>query len=223
MSIKLAWQQIPSMVISDILCQNNLDGVVLDTEHGCYSNETLYNCIQLITANNKKCFVRLTEVNKTMIRFCLDANVDGLIFSTVESLIQTMDIHKLCKFPKYGGRRGLGLVKQNKWGKEELISKPPILIAQIETIYGVNALEKIQNYGFDYPYSSPTFGGWGGIIIDEQSPQTWFNFETGDIYYYPVRDIKNQIKKYSEYGIIALGMDTIALMEGYDDISDSSD
>ena len=37
------------------------------------------------------------------------------------------------------------------------------------------------------------------------------------------RDIKNQIKKYSEYGIIALGMDTIALMEGYDDISDSSD
>ena len=56
--MKLAWQQIPSTVISDLLCQNKLDGVVLDAEHGCFNNEMIYNCIQLITAYGKKCFVR---------------------------------------------------------------------------------------------------------------------------------------------------------------------
>ena len=52
--MKLAWQQIPSPTISELLCKS-LDGVVLDTEHGCFNNETLYNCIQVITANDKKC------------------------------------------------------------------------------------------------------------------------------------------------------------------------
>ena len=83
--MRLAWQQIPSTVISDILCQNKLDGVVIDTEHACYSNETLYGCIQVVTSNNKKCFVRLGKDDKNMIKYCLDAGVDGLIFSTVES------------------------------------------------------------------------------------------------------------------------------------------
>ena len=52
--MRLAWQQIPSTVISDILCQNDLDGVVLDSEHSCYNKETLYSCIQVVSLNNKK-------------------------------------------------------------------------------------------------------------------------------------------------------------------------
>ena len=79
----LSWQQIPSPTVTEIL-SHNYDGVVLDTEHGCYNNETLFSCVQVLKASNKKCFVRLTEINNTMIRYCLDAGVDGLIFSTIE-------------------------------------------------------------------------------------------------------------------------------------------
>ena len=60
----LSWQQIPSPLISEIMC-HNFDGVVLDTEHGCFNNETLYSCIQVIKASKKRCFVRLTDINKT--------------------------------------------------------------------------------------------------------------------------------------------------------------
>ena len=47
--MKLSWQQIPATIVSEMLC-DDFDGVVLDTEHGCFNNETLYNCIQIITA-----------------------------------------------------------------------------------------------------------------------------------------------------------------------------
>lgn len=130
--MKLSWQQIPSTIISEMLCKD-FDGVVLDTEHGCFNNETLYNCIQIITAKQKICLVRLTEINKTLIRMCLDAGASGLIFSTVEDASQAAEIKELCTYPKYGGRRGLGLVRQNKWGYSTLVNKPPIIVAQIET------------------------------------------------------------------------------------------
>ena len=82
--MKLAWQQIASTVVSDILCANKLDGVVLDTEHGMFNPETLYACIQVITSNRKKAFVRLIDVDKAAVRSCLDAGADGIIFSTIE-------------------------------------------------------------------------------------------------------------------------------------------
>ena len=84
--MNLTLQTISSTVISEILCKTNFDGVVLDTEHGCFNNENLYSCIQVITSMNKKCFVRVTDLNKRLIRMCLDAGVDGLIFSTVENI-----------------------------------------------------------------------------------------------------------------------------------------
>ena len=87
----LSWQQIPSPLVSEILCRG-FDGTVIDTEHGCFNNETLYSCIQVIKASKKRCFVRLTEVSNTMIRYCLDAGVDGLIFSTIETKKQCQKI-----------------------------------------------------------------------------------------------------------------------------------
>ena len=91
----LSWQQVPSPVISEIMCIG-YDGVVLDTEHSCYNIETLFSCIQVIKLRGKKCFVRLTEISNTMIRCCLDAGVDGLIFSTVETAEQCEKIKQYC-------------------------------------------------------------------------------------------------------------------------------
>ena len=47
-------QTIPSTLISELLASSKLDGIILDTEHGCFNNETLYSCIQLITLQKKK-------------------------------------------------------------------------------------------------------------------------------------------------------------------------
>tara|TARA_R110002020_G_scaffold89143_4_gene218309 strand:- start:634 stop:1320 length:687 start_codon:yes stop_codon:yes gene_type:complete len=215
----LTWQQIPSPLISEIMC-HNFDGVVLDTEHGCFNNETLYSCIQVIKISQKKCFVRLTEISKSMIRYCLDAGVDGLIFSTIETEEQCEEIIRNCYYtPK--GNRGLGLVRQNMWGENSLIQPDPIIIPQIETKTAVDNLKNIVKYEFDFYLVGPY-----DLSLSLNIPGKFDNPEflcyinkVNDILpkektaVHIPSDVKNQIEKYKDCGIKCLGMDTIALLE----------
>jgi len=223
-TMRLSWQQIPSTVISEILCLNELDGVVLDTEHGCFNNETLYACIQIITSKNKQCFVRLTDVDKTMIRYCLDAGATGLIFSTIETMSQCQKVEEYCCFPLYGGRRGLGLVRENDWGRNVLEAIPPILIAQIETYAGAMNVDEI--YGKDVfshfmigPYDlSASLGIPGKLASKKYLDVVNYIQERIPLPQMAVhipKDINKHLKRYKGYGIIALGMDTISILDFY--------
>jgi 2-dehydro-3-deoxyglucarate aldolase len=147
--MNLTLQTIPSPLLSELLASSYLDGVVLDTEHGHFNNETLYNCIQVITLHNKKCLVRFTDLNKQLVRMCLDAGVDGVIFSTVEDCKSSAKILEYCHYPSHGGRRGCGLVRENKWGEKPLGNNKPLVIAQIETKKAVDNIENITKHKFD--------------------------------------------------------------------------
>lgn len=225
--MKLAWQQLPSPVVSELLCQNNFDGVVLDLEHSCFDYETLFSCIQVISLNNKKCFVRLTDIDKTKIRYCLDSGAHGLIFSTVEKLKQAKDARQFSSFPKWGGKRGLGLVRQNKWGKEDLLSEPPILIAQIETKEGIENLKEIADTSvFDYymlgPFDLSSSVGIPGDFLHKDYVSAIKFFDSiippNKRSVHIPRDIEKELKKYSNYGIVALGMDTISILNFYQEL-----
>ena len=224
--MKVSWQQIPSTIISEMLCEG-FDGVVLDTEHGCFNNETLYNCIQIITAKQKHCLVRLTEINKTLIRMCLDAGATGLIFSTVEDASQAAEIKQLCTYPKYAGKRGLGLVRQNKWGYSTLVNKPPIIIAQIETKRAVYNLEEIYAQDLDYYMIGPyDLSASLGVTAQFDNPKFLQAIETinkvitdpSKMAVHIPTDVNKHIDKYAEYAIIAVGMDTTILLQGYKEL-----
>jgi 2-keto-3-deoxy-L-rhamnonate aldolase RhmA len=147
--MNLTLQTIPSPLISELLTYSDLDGVVLDTEHGHFNNETLYSCIQVITLREKKCFVRFTDLNKQLIRMCLDAGVDGVIFSTIENFTEANEIINYCKYPSQGGKRGCGLVRENKWGEKQLDKHKPIIIGQIETKIAIDNLQELIQCEFD--------------------------------------------------------------------------
>jgi 2-dehydro-3-deoxyglucarate aldolase len=147
--MNLTLQTIPSVLISELLANSKFDGVVLDTEHGYFNNETLFSCIQVVTLLKKTCFVRVTDLNKQLIRMCLDAGVSGIIFSTVEDYKFSTEAISFCQYPKNGGIRGAGLVRDNNWGEFPLGSQKPILIAQIETKKGVDNLDEILKSKFD--------------------------------------------------------------------------
>jgi 2-dehydro-3-deoxyglucarate aldolase len=226
--MKLSWQQIADPTITEILCNNSLDGIVLDTEHGCFNSETLFRCIQVATLKNKKCFVRLISVNKDMIRKCLDAGCHGLIFAMIEDLDQVSKAATHSMYPKYGGLRGLGLVRQNCWGlSDHLISEPPILIAQIETSKGVSNLNFIKDKNvFDYymigPYDLTASLGVPGDFDNEKylsclNKAISIVGEEKMAVHIP-SNVKKELKKYRNYGIIALGMDTTFLIEKYQEI-----
>ncbi len=214
----LSWQQIPSPLVSEIMC-HNFDGVVIDTEHGCFNNETLYSCIQVIKVAKKRCFVRLTDINNTIIRHCLDAGVDGLIFSTVETGEQCQKIKQFCYYPPKG-RRGLGLVRQNLWGERGLIHKDPIIIPQIESKTAIDNIKEITSHGFDYYLIGPY-----DLSMSLNMPGKFDNHEficyinkvnsaipKEQLAVHIPTDVDNQIKNYKDYGIKCLGMDTVAIL-----------
>lgn len=223
--MKLSWQQIANTTITEILCQTKLDGIVIDTEHGCFNPETLYNCIQVATLNNKKCFVRLVSTNKKMIRRCLDAGCDGLIFSMIENTQQVNSIAEYSKFPEFGGSRGLGLVRENYWGlKNKLTKEPPVLVAQIETVKGANNLSEILHKNlFDYimigPYDLTASLGIPGEFNNKKYINCVNDIkrkvsESKMAVHIP-SNVEKELKKYQDYGIIALGMDTTFILEKY--------
>jgi len=147
--MNLTLQTIPSTLVSELLTHSSMDGVVLDTEHGYFNNETLYSCIQIITLRQKKCFVRFTNLNKQLVRMCLDAGITGVIFSTIENKNQIEDIISYCNYPLKGGNRGCGLVRENSWGKSQLDGGSPIIIGQIETKKGIDNLDEIIECNLD--------------------------------------------------------------------------
>ena len=112
-------------------------------------NESLYACIQIITLYKKQCFVRVTELNKTLVRMCLDAGATGIIFSTIESYSQGKEIVEFCTYPLFKGKRGCGLVRENQWGEYSLGTNKPLIIGQIETQTAVDNLDSICTCGFD--------------------------------------------------------------------------
>lgn len=221
--MNLLWQQIPNTIISEIYCNSNFSGIVLDTEHSVWNNESLFQHIQFITTANKLCFVRLTEINNTLIRLCLDSGADGLIFSTIENIDQAKEIRNLCH---YKHSRGLGLVRENQWGGKPFnLNKTPILIAQIETYTGVANLKFLYdkcnfNLYMIGPYDlSRSLGCPGDFnnkeynayikIYEEQIPK--FNRA---IHLVKREDIAKQWSKYKQYGLKCFSMDTILLKEG---------
>ena len=228
----LTWQQIPSPIVSEILASLDVDGVVIDTEHGSFNNETLTSCIQVVTLAGKKCFVRLAEETVTMVRICLDSGADGLIFSTVETHGQAEKIINMCHYPsqKSAGRRGMGLVRQNKWGQKGLDSKKPIVIAQIESKKGVDNISQISNRNFDYyligPYDLTSSLGIAGQF-DHDLYHKYLNKLTSAVGKHKLgvhipSNVKNEMSKYHGYGLMALGMDTTLMIEAHQEAIDNA-
>tara|TARA_R100001015_G_C4588208_1_gene143954 strand:+ start:196 stop:873 length:678 start_codon:yes stop_codon:yes gene_type:complete len=218
--MKLLWQQISSTIISEIYADSDYDGIVLDTEHGAFNNENLYTSIQIITLRRKNCFVRVSHLDKALVRMCLDAGATGIIFSTVENENQAQEIIDYCKYPKHGGKRGQGLVRENFWGKDKLQNIMPIVIAQIETKEAVDNLEELYNMPFDYylvgPYdlsaSLGCVGEWDNKEYKEYLEKiNMIPKELRGVHLVKTEDIKSH--DLDGYGFYALGMDTTMLID----------
>ena len=228
--MKLLWQQIPSTIISEIFASSSFDGVVLDTEHSPFNMETIFSCIQTIKLSQKKCFVRLSHLDKVLTKVCLDAGCDGLIFSTIENDTQANEILSYCRYPSKSqfGRRGQGLVRENGWGTKPLGEHDPILIGQIETEAGVEAIEEIiATDVFDMfligPYDLSASLGCVGDFEDHRYKEAiekikeYVSEEFLGIHI--PTNVESSIGNYLNFGFTALGMDTTFLLERIEEIS----
>jgi len=227
--MNLILQTIPSPLVSELLADSRFDGVIIDTEHGYFNHETLYSCIQVITLNRKKCFVRFTDLNKQLVRMCLDAGIDGAIFSTVEDSETGKSILEYCKYPTHGGKRGCGLVRENKWGKKPLGESQPMLVAQIETKKAIDNIDDILQCDFDLfligPYDISSSLGvpaqWDNEVYLNYVDRIYDKVALDKLgLFFPTdKDLElfRTLKK-SRPTLLVLGIDTDFILKGLDNI-----
>jgi len=222
--MKVLWQQISSPTITEILCNSKFDGVVFDLEHGCFDNEKLYASIQVCSLSNKKSFIRVTDLDKPVIRMALDAGCSGVIMSTVETFDQAEEFYHYCVYPT-NGKRGQGLVRENHWGKKGFDLRRPILIPQIETSRGVGNIKRLSQLNFDYflvgPYDlSASLGCLGEFdsSIYKEAIDVLKTAVGEKLGYHIVKDIENQYEDLKECGFLAFGMDTLFMIDAIDSL-----
>ena len=121
----------------------------VDMEHSTITFDQMSILISTIKINNSIPFVRVGSNEKLLIKKALDAGAEGIIVPMINSVKDAKNaIESTYYYPK--GKRGVGLTRASNFGFnfEKYIkndSKKIQLILQIESIEGINNLEKILN------------------------------------------------------------------------------
>jgi 2-keto-3-deoxy-L-rhamnonate aldolase RhmA len=221
-----AWQQLPNPQVTEAMASLGFDWLVIDVEHSSITFQEAEHCF--IAADNQGCkpMVRLDKACPYSARRYLDAGAKGLIVPVVENRESFDAFAKHCYFPPKG-KRGLGLVRANKWGatlKEYVDDFQPILIAQIETRMGAMNCNDI----LDSPFIDGIMIGPYDLSADLNCPGKFDNEEFIQICaticksaknkkkllgYHQVATDEEQLKKRINegYNFIAYGTDIIAM------------
>jgi len=230
------WQQIPSPIITEMLCDtgDQTNGIVLDLEHGVFNPETMYTCIQVAESKHKLVFIRIPPLkygSGIYGKIALDAAVDGIILSRVETTEQADQFVDMCAYDK--GHRSQGLTRENGWSTDEMIDSRKerdsglYLIPQIETFEAVKNLGGIMRNEFDFYLIAPyDLSANMGIPGDFDNPK--FEKVISEIHatidtkiaYHLVEDVtKEEVELCEEKcAFVALGMDSLFIKQGIENI-----
>jgi 2-keto-3-deoxy-L-rhamnonate aldolase RhmA len=120
------------------------DWLWVDAEHGRF-NELSAATACAINAGGPPMFVRVPDLSETTLKRYLDIGADGLILPQVSSLEDARAIARAALYPPRG-QRSVGIGRAHGYGmnfSEYLAGPSGSLIAQIETLGGVSAVDSI--------------------------------------------------------------------------------
>jgi len=122
--------------------------VLLDLEHTGYSLERMRAVVAAARASEITVLVRVPDAAYDLIARTLDLGAHGVMVPAVESADEARLIADSAHFPPRG-RRGFGLIHRSDWSSDGLpemirrLDADTIVLAQIETAAGVDAVEEI--------------------------------------------------------------------------------
>jgi len=213
--MKVLWQQIANTTVTEILCSTAMDGVVLDCEHGYWNNETIVDCIRVIRLSRKKPFVRI-KGDKQLTQLCYDNECEGIIYSNIGTWCEKRSDY------------GIGLVKNNFWGKNDITKRNLIEIGQLENISCFENIDEIKRNAspFDYymigSYDLSNSIGDVGNFKNETFIMAMKKFEsTIPLQKRGIHIVKNfeEYDRYKDYGFIAFSLDTLSLVKGVKELN----
>ena len=123
--------------------------VVFDMEHTGWSIETIRMLIATAQSTDLTCIVRVPATEYHFIARALDMGADGIMVPMVESAAQAEKIVQCAKYPPMGKRGAVFSVSHDNYQggdiaeKVEAANQNTLLLAQIETVEGLQNVEEI--------------------------------------------------------------------------------
>jgi 2-keto-3-deoxy-L-rhamnonate aldolase RhmA len=141
------WLSLASPALAELLASFGMDWLMLDTEHGPASYETVEDIIRAVRPTPAVPLVRVHDGQHSTIKKVLDRGAMGVLVPLVESAEQARAIVAACKFPPEG-TRGIAGTRASRFGLDlkayvESWNRDVIVGVQIETRPGVEQVEAI--------------------------------------------------------------------------------
>lgn len=102
----------------EALGRANLDYVIIDTEHSCFSEESTADLILAAERHGLTPYVRIGDVRRPYVLRMLDIGAKGLIVPNIRSVEQVKELVSYAKFPPIGNR-GFCPNRTSGWGYDE--------------------------------------------------------------------------------------------------------
>jgi 2-dehydro-3-deoxyglucarate aldolase/4-hydroxy-2-oxoheptanedioate aldolase len=133
------WLSVGSPVIAELAAECGFDWVLLDLEHGCDSEAALPSQLRALRGFNTQSIVRVGGPNPDLIGRVLDWGASGIMVPHVNTVHDAFQVLKAAQYPPQGRRGYSRTVRAYGYGLRPLGDHPtpPTIIAQIETLEGV--------------------------------------------------------------------------------------
>lgn len=235
-----SWMQIPAPSIAEIAAQQGIDWIAVDMEHTEISYETLADIFRGLNGSGTSPFVRVRENDALGIRRALDVGAEGIIVPLVHTSAEAEKAVSYCKYPPEG-IRGYAFCRANQWGDgfDEYVKNANdkicifVMVESREAVENIDEILKVK--GLDGVFIGPyDMSASYGVVGQTDHPLVKEGCEkvlsacknhskiAGIHMVIPnEKAVKANIKK--GFRLIAVGIDTLFLINGFKDIKRLSD
>jgi 4-hydroxy-2-oxoheptanedioate aldolase len=140
---------VPSPPLVEMLGYAGYDFIVLDAEHGTFSQERMEECVRAAAAVSMPCVIRIADIEAKLILSALDLGADGVQVPQVETAEQAREVVRFSHFPPVGDRgygsttRAAGYGFRPRPEVREMALRRLVISIQIESRPGVDHLPAI--------------------------------------------------------------------------------
>ena len=152
------WLSIGSPVIAELVGQCGFDWLLVDLEHGCGGESTLFQNLQALRGTNAAVIVRVGAPHPDLIQRVLDWGADGIMVPHVDNAEVAQAVVRAVRFPPHGTRGYSRSVRACGYGLNVPESEvQPLVFAQIETTEAVGNVKEIAEVdGVDVLFIGPS-------------------------------------------------------------------
>lgn len=100
----MTFSALPSVRLAQIIALTDLDGVIIDCEHGHIGDDAMHNSVAAISALGKSPIIRIRGPAHDIIKRALDTGAHGIMVPQVNNAEEARQVVQSSKFPPQGGR-----------------------------------------------------------------------------------------------------------------------